>query len=89
MPFTCLYCSRAIRIRSVHAVFRWRLLVFVFSHSMCLYTVYDIASLWATLTALGMGERPSGRGIVGVSLVITTITFTLLVYGCRKAQGAH
>lgn len=31
------------------------------------------APLWATLTALAMGERPGKRGIIGVSLVLVAI----------------
>lgn len=42
------------------------------------------APLWATLVALGMGERPSRRGVIGVSLVIIAI----VLIGAQTIRGS-
>ncbi|WP_243666694.1 EamA family transporter [Vulcanisaeta sp. JCM 16159] len=42
------------------------------------------APLWTTLVALGMGEKPSKRGVVGVSLVIIAIT----LIGAQATKGS-
>lgn len=42
------------------------------------------APLWATLVALAMGERPSRRGVVGVSLVVIAIA----LIGAQAVRGS-
>ena len=42
------------------------------------------APLWATLAALAMGEKPSRRGIIGVSLVIVAI----VLIGVQTIRGS-